>query len=186
VLKIRLVMRPVGLLSVLLVFTSGCSIGVKGPQAQQPIRPYFSHSLPGLLAPEVKEVLVSQESKNSSTTVSTHQPGPEIVLFFDNDSAAVRDGDLERIQSFLLSYPVDKQPLFLITGHTDSNSSDDYNLALSERRSKSTQRAMHSMGIPETRTAIRFLGETSPAATNGTPQGRQDNRRVVISTVTND
>jgi len=142
---------------------------------------YFSHSMPSLKLPSSPASKESVPQTEEQTAVSS--ASPELVIYFDNDSAQVRPADLERLQSFVMMFPINRQPLFLITGHTDSNHSDTYNIRLSERRSKSAQTAMVEMGVPITQTALRALGESSPVAQNSSDEGRQDNRRVTVRAI---
>ena len=177
-LRLALLKKPLGTLLTLTAFLSGCTTTLDGSNPQIASRVYFSHSLPSLAMPNLEP---SSDSLATEATINRKRLSEaKLVLFFDNDSAALRDGDLERLQSFLLAYPTDGQHLFIITGHTDDNSSDDYNIHLSERRSKSTQNAMLMMGVPKIQTAIRFLGEDFPVAANSSEEGRQENRRVTI------
>jgi len=156
---------------------SGCS-AVK-PNITNSERIYFSHSMPDLRLPSNPAAPAkAPEPMSASEAIS-----PELVIYFDNDSARVRPGDLERLQSFVMMFPLNQPPLFIITGHTDSNHSDTYNIGLSERRSRSAQTAMLTMGVPITQTALRALGESSPVAQNTTDQGRQDNRRVTVRAI---
>ena len=67
-----------------------------------------------------------------------------------------------------------------VEGHTDSVGSDNYNLALSQRRAESVRRAIMARGIDSDRITARGLGEIYPVASNDTPAGRQQNRRVEI------
>ena len=142
---------------------------------------YFSHSMPSLKLPSSPAGQDSLPEAEEHAAVSF--TSPELVIYFDNDSDRVRPADLERLQSFVIMFPLNQQPLFLITGHTDSNHSDTYNIRLSERRSRSAQTAMLEMGVPITQTALRALGESSPVAQNSTGEGRQDNRRVTVRAI---
>jgi len=54
------------------------------------------------------------------------------------------------------------------------------NLDLSERRAKSVAAYLTGPGIDASRLQSRGLGESAPVADNGTPAGRQENRRLVI------
>jgi len=65
-----------------------------------------------------------------------------------------------------------------IIGHTDSTASDEYNQGLSERRAASVRNAMVQEGIPATRLDVEGRGEGQPVASNDTPDGRRQNRRV--------
>jgi outer membrane protein OmpA-like peptidoglycan-associated protein len=65
-------------------------------------------------------------------------------------------------------------------GHADAVGTDDYNQRLSERRAQSVTAFLVEEGIrPESITAMGF-GESRPVATNGTVEGRQQNRRVEL------
>ena len=68
-----------------------------------------------------------------------------------------------------------------VTGHTDSTANDAYNLELSTRRAAAVTAALTPL-LPASITLKAVgKGETEPIANNGTPQGRQLNRRVTIS-----
>ncbi|QIE44840.1 OmpA family protein [Pseudohalocynthiibacter aestuariivivens] len=67
---------------------------------------------------------------------------------------------------------------YIITGHTDSRASDQYNMNLSLRRANSVARVAASTGA---RIAdVRGYGERMPKASNNTAAGMQQNRRVEI------
>ncbi|MFX0541216.1 OmpA family protein [Roseovarius sp. S4756] len=67
---------------------------------------------------------------------------------------------------------------YIITGHTDSRASDEYNMNLSLRRANAVARLAQQSGV---RIAdVRGYGERMPKATNNTAAGMQQNRRVEI------
>jgi outer membrane protein OmpA-like peptidoglycan-associated protein len=68
-----------------------------------------------------------------------------------------------------------------IVGYTDNSGSDAYNLALSERRAKAVAAYLESKGIAPGRIVASGAGESQPIADNATPEGRAQNRRVVLS-----
>jgi OOP family OmpA-OmpF porin len=67
-----------------------------------------------------------------------------------------------------------------VTGHTDSVGSDAYNLKLSQRRAQTVREFMVEQGVDPSIIEARGLGESQPVASNATPEGRQQNRRVEI------
>jgi outer membrane protein OmpA-like peptidoglycan-associated protein len=68
-----------------------------------------------------------------------------------------------------------------VEGHTDSQGDDGYNLDLSDRRAASVRSYLiQEFGIDPARLSSRGLGETQPVASNDTPEGRQQNRRVEL------
>ncbi len=68
----------------------------------------------------------------------------------------------------------------MIEGHTDSSGSSEYNQALSLRRAAAVKAAMVTAGMPEAGVRVIGLGETDPIESNDTPEGRAQNRRVVV------
>jgi OOP family OmpA-OmpF porin len=67
-----------------------------------------------------------------------------------------------------------------VEGHTDSTGSDTYNQVLSERRAAAVKVQIVGTGMAEPEVRAVGLGETQPVASNDTPEGRSENRRVVI------
>lgn len=65
-----------------------------------------------------------------------------------------------------------------ISGHTDSDASDEYNLSLSERRAKVVVMELVNRGIEQSRMTWKGYGERRPIDTNATPEGKQNNRRT--------
>ena len=76
-----------------------------------------------------------------------------------------------------------EQTVVEVAGHTDSTGSEQYNQALSERRAGSVATYLRSQGVMSQRLITVGMGELRPVADNGTPQGRQANRRVEITMV---
>ncbi|MFD2173199.1 OmpA family protein [Rhodobacter lacus] len=67
---------------------------------------------------------------------------------------------------------------FIITGHTDSRASDEYNMRLSKGRAEAVASVAQSVGAPVL--AVNWYGERMPKATNATAAGMAQNRRVEV------
>lgn len=67
-----------------------------------------------------------------------------------------------------------------VEGHTDAVGSDEYNQKLSENRAQAVRDYLVQQGIPDNAIVSRGLGKTQPVASNDTPDGRQQNRRVEL------
>lgn len=65
-----------------------------------------------------------------------------------------------------------------IGGHTDSVGNEDKNQGLSERRAKAVKEFLVKEGVDEDRLSTKGYGESQPADTNDTAEGRANNRRV--------
>ncbi len=68
-----------------------------------------------------------------------------------------------------------------IAGHSDSIGPEEYNQGLSERRAKGVEEYLISKGISADRLKPVGYGESNPVATNGTKEGRAENRRVELN-----
>ena len=67
-----------------------------------------------------------------------------------------------------------------VIGHTDSVGSESYNQGLSEQRARSVAEYLSGQGVMAARLLVAGMGEAQPIASNDTPQGRAQNRRVSI------
>jgi outer membrane protein OmpA-like peptidoglycan-associated protein len=65
-------------------------------------------------------------------------------------------------------------------GFTDSNGTEASNQVLSERRAQNTKDYLVQQGVSADSITFRGFGEGNPIATNDTPAGRQENRRVEL------
>jgi outer membrane protein OmpA-like peptidoglycan-associated protein len=84
---------------------------------------------------------------------------------------------LEKVYNSLEAYPHVRVE---IQGHTDSQGSDQYNMALSYDRAQSVRNYLVMRGIPPDKLEARGYGETKPIASNNTAEGRAQNRRVEV------
>jgi OmpA-OmpF porin, OOP family len=113
--------------------------------------------------------------------VSAIEENITIVLnnvFFDFDKAVLKPEsfpELNRIADLMKERPGLQ---IEISGHTDATGPSQYNLGLSERRAKAVITYLREKEIGEERLQVLFFGESRPADTNGTIEGRRKNRRV--------
>ncbi len=74
----------------------------------------------------------------------------------------------------------------VIYGYTDNTGAVDHNLTLSEQRAASVKAYLASKGLNVARFTNKGMGIADPVATNDTPEGRTQNRRVEFAIVAND
>ena len=94
---------------------------------------------------------------------------------FRTDSAQINAAGRQRLASFFRQAGAVS---YIITGHTDSRASDEYNMNLSYRRANAVARVAQSVGARIS--DIRGYGERMPVASNKTRLGMSKNRRVEI------
>lgn len=99
-------------------------------------------------------------------------------LFFDFDSYEIRDEsitELRKVEKFLKTNP---QVRIEISGHTDAQGSDEYNLKLSRQRAKAVYNYLVNRGISEQQMTFKGYGSQKPLVPNDTEENRQLNRRI--------
>ena len=101
-------------------------------------------------------------------------------VLFDFDRTELKPGARERLARVAGILSAHRGLQIEIEGHTDGIGTDDYNQRLSERRAASVSGYLKQQGIGQAIVATQGFGEGKPVATNGTAEGRQQNRRVEI------
>lgn len=106
-------------------------------------------------------------------------------MLYDYDSSNLRpeaQANLRSLAASLGKYPGSD---ILIVGHTDAEGSSGYNQGLSQRRAVSAANYLISQSVSSGRVSTVGRGESEPAATNDTDEGRQQNRRVAVAIYAN-
>ena len=102
----------------------------------------------------------------------------EVLFAFDRDTLA--DGasaELDKVAQSILAAP---RARVTIEGHTDDVGTDEYNLALSERRAQAVAAYLVQKGIDRAHISARGFGKGWPIVPNDGDEGRRRNRRVEI------
>lgn len=101
-------------------------------------------------------------------------------LFFDSGKSVLKAGARNTLSRIADQLRINDQLSIAIEGHTDSVGTEALNQTLSEKRAAAVRDYLVARGIPTDRMTVTGLGETTPVATNDTPAGRQQNRRVEL------
>lgn len=128
------------------------------PQAQeQPVVEQVQEAVPAEAAPLSEEELFLKKTLdeiNKERVLKT--------IRFDYDKYYIRDDaklTLEDNAAWLKKFTSAK---ILIEGHCDERGTEEYNLALGEKRAKSTMDYLLSLGIPAERMRIISYGKSQP------------------------
>ena len=104
---------------------------------------------------------------------------------FDYDKSTIRDdastvlkADVGVIRDILANYPNQK---LLIEGNADERGSDEYNLALGDRRARAAQEFLVQMGIPAAQLSLVSYGKERPICTDKSEDCWQRNRRAHVT-----
>lgn len=118
--------------------------------------------------------------KSAPPPVKPSPPTGPWVAYFGFDSAEIDyDAQLE-INKAVNAASKAPGSQVLLTAHTDTSGSDQYNLDLSARRAKSVVDAMELIGVGSDRVTASAVGESEPAVATGDGVREQANRRVEI------
>ncbi len=133
---------------------------------------------------DVQEAKLRQRLRGSGVSVT--RAGNQIMLnmpgniTFATNSANINAGFYDVLNSVCLVLKEYKKTTVDVIGHTDNVGSDKYNQQLSENRARSVAEYLSGQGILAARLLISGMGEAQPVASNATPEGRSQNRRVNI------
>lgn len=121
------------------------------------------------------------------TGVSVTRAGDSIVLnmpsnvTFDSDQADVKPQFYPTLNSVSEVFKEYKQSLINVVGHTDSSGDANHNFDLSRRRAASVAQYLSAQQLDPHRFSVEGHGANDPIASNASPSGRAQNRRVEIT-----
>jgi outer membrane protein OmpA-like peptidoglycan-associated protein len=126
-----------------------------------------------------EEIKVEREGEGIKVTMGSG-------ILFDVGKADLKPQVKENLKKMSETLKQYKDTEVFITGHTDSDGTDDFNQKLSERRANSVSYYLSSLGVPPSRLKMLGLGESQPVIENTTTQNKQKNRRVEIAIYANE
>jgi outer membrane protein OmpA-like peptidoglycan-associated protein len=120
------------------------------------------------------------------TGVSVTRNGDNLILNMPgNVTFATNQSDVNAnfypvLNSVALVLKQYEKTMIDVVGHTDSTGSMQLNMQLSQARAASVGAYLQSQGILPARIATQGVGPQYPIASNDTPEGRSQNRRVEL------
>ena len=105
-------------------------------------------------------------------------------VYFDYDKSNILNVEKAKIDKLVNLLKANSDYKVNMTGNTDNKGTEEYNIGLSKRRIESVAKAITDSGVKKNRIlSKKSLGETKPAATNDTEEGRALNRRVEFEVI---
>ncbi len=140
----------------------------RAPQqvAQAPARP--AAQMPAEVRATLNDRLAKMEDALFDYDKSTIRP----------DATTALKDDVGVIRDILAAYPSQK---LLIEGHADERGSEEYNLALGDRRAQSVKDFLTSMGIPDVQLTLISYGKERPVCSDESESCWQRNRRAHVT-----
>jgi outer membrane protein OmpA-like peptidoglycan-associated protein len=166
----------------------GAATGSRGDRRQRVLKGAGIGAIAGV---GVGHYMDTQEAKlrekMEGTGVSVTRNGDNIILnmpsniTFEVDSYALRSEFMNTLNGVAMVLNEYKSTLVTIAGHTDSTGSAEHNMELSRNRALAVAQYLQGQNVALERLAATGYGETRPIASNDTPEGRAQNRRVEIT-----
>ncbi len=132
-----------------------------------------------------QEAELNKELAGSGVEVVRNGDNIDLILpgdiTFAKNSSTVSGEFTPELQSVAKVINEYNQTVLLIKGHTDSDGSEQYNQALSERRADAVKSVLIVNNVNPSRLTTIGMGEYQPKASNETAHGKQQNRRVELT-----
>lgn len=133
---------------------------------------------------EEQEMASYDQEQMEETTTEEAAPAPEPeqqqleMIHFEFDQYVLTPEarrTLEENAEYMKNHP---DQIYVLEGHCDERGSDEYNLALGQRRAKSARDYLVSLGVDKKRLGIISYGEEQPLVEGHNKQAWAKNRRV--------
>lgn len=132
---------------------------------------------PSIPKADVYEDTLAGEPANE-TPVSSAMYKDIKDIYFDFDQYTIRDDSRSTLQNNAALIKNKKAKKVTIEGHCDERGTNEYNLALGERRAQSTRRYLVALGINPSNVSTISYGEEKPFCSSQSEECWQQNRRA--------
>lgn len=171
--------RNLGLL--ILILALAVSLGAC-KKKQPPIEPTSSGTTGGIPesmpseepAPVIQQPTEVEITDNILADI-TRQLQP---VFYDYNRSEIREDQIAALQNNARVLKTNTRVNVLIEGHCDERGTEEYNLALGERRARSSKDYLVSLGIADNRISTISYGESKPFSEGHNEGAWQQNRRA--------
>ncbi|MGH7606690.1 MAG: peptidoglycan-associated lipoprotein Pal [Gemmatimonadales bacterium] len=105
------------------------------------------------------------------------------MIHFDYDRSNVRPDDMAILDQKVAILQANPELRIRVHGHCDERGSDEYNLALGNRRAQSARQYLVSHGVEESRIEMQSWGEERPLVEGSDESAWSQNRRAEFEIV---
>ncbi|MBI2407221.1 MAG: peptidoglycan-associated lipoprotein Pal [Gemmatimonadetes bacterium] len=100
-----------------------------------------------------------------------------VPVYFDYDKSDIRDDQKTTLEAKVPIFQANADMRIRVAGHTDNRGSDEYNLALGQRRAAEVKQYLIARGIAADRIDVVSFGEERPAVAQDNEDAWAKNRR---------
>ncbi len=168
---------------IILLLVLGLAVGC----ASSKKKPTGAHARAEKLIPQVptdSNVPIDRDDSLSNQLIPINQlPGAAEFgmcdrIHFDYDKSNIKPEWQQCLQNIAKYFAQNQQYILVIEGNCDERGTDEYNIALGERRAQSTAEFIIKQGISPERVVTKSYGESKPLATGHDESSWKLNRRA--------
>jgi peptidoglycan-associated lipoprotein len=146
-----------------------------------PARPAFNRDSAAAAAERARAATTTaaaaDEARRNAAALSAVKATVSKVVYFDYDKDEIRDDQKATLEAKVPILTANPALRIRVAGHTDERGSDEYNIALGQRRAASAKRYLAARGIAEGRIETISFGEERPVAGGHDESAWSQNRR---------
>lgn len=169
--------QKLGLLTILIMLALALAVtpGCKKKMPKESDRPTDGGSKIEEVSPDGSE---TSGTDNDTRSEEERDLALTQTVYFEYDRAEIRADGREAIRENADLFRKWSNWTVTLEGHCDERGTNEYNLALGERRAKAVQRALEAEGIASSRIRTISYGEERPSDPGHTETSWSRNRRV--------
>nr|MBF0222246.1 peptidoglycan-associated lipoprotein Pal [Desulfobulbaceae bacterium] len=104
----------------------------------------------------------SQQNNQSLTILEGRTTGPMLPVYYDFDQSNIKDGQKERLENNAMYLKDNSRAMVTVEGNCDERGTNEYNMALGERRALSAKKYLMNLGVAGNRISTISYGEEKP------------------------
>ncbi len=122
-----------------------------------------------------------KEHNGCPSDITSAEMEPSVVVEFITDEATITQDFKAQLDAFAEQLKATPDVRLFISGHTDTEGTVAYNYELGLRRAKAVRDYLRKQGVPLEHIEMMSYGEAMPKRTNGSHEGRAENRRTEVA-----
>jgi peptidoglycan-associated lipoprotein len=167
------------LLFLLLIVSIAFSLTACHKKKVTPLEPTPETSVPSTTEPTEPQPSVEKPTTEGPVVLDIDEVSKQLQpVFFDFNKYDIREDQIPALQNDARVLKQNQTVTVLVEGHCDERGTDEYNLALGERRADAAKDFLVSLGIEEARLSTISYGESKPFAQGHNEDAWRQNRRA--------